>query len=204
MNIEHAGARPDVDASAWIAPSAVLSGAVRVGPRTAILHGAILTAEAGQDIVVSPECVVMENAVLRAAGRFPLRVDSRVLVGPHTHLSGCSIGPRSFIATGAMVFNGARLGEACTVALGGKVHVDTELADGTFVPMGFIAWGRPGRAYSPEQAPLVHEELDRLGFAHYVFGIEAEGKSRGQIRDEMLLRYTHALARHRDDRIVTE
>ena len=202
MLIEHAGARPEIDSSAWIAPTAVVSGAVRIGARTRVLHGAVLTAERDQDIVVGAECVIMENAVLRAAGRFPLRIDARVLVGPHAHVSGCSIGPRSFIATGAMVFNGARLGEACTVALGGKVHVDTELADDTFVPMGFIAWGRPGRLYPPEQAPVVHEQLDRLGFAHYVFGIDHAEKSRGEIRDEMLSRYSRALASHKHDHIM--
>jgi carbonic anhydrase/acetyltransferase-like protein (isoleucine patch superfamily) len=203
MLIAHAGARPDIDPSAWIAPTAVLSGAVRIGPRTCVLHGAVLTAERGQDIVVGTECVIMENAVLRAAGRFPVRIDRRVLVGPHAHLSGCSIGPRCFIATGAMIFNGARLGDACTVALGGKVHIDTELGDDTYVPMGFIAWGRPGRLYSPDQAPAVHEQLDRLGFAQYVFGIDASGKSRAEIRDEMLTRYTHALSHHQQDRIIT-
>lgn len=173
-------------------------------PDERVLHGAVLTAERRQDIVVGADCVIMENAVLRAAGQFPLRVDARVLVGPHTHLSGCSIGRQSFIATGAMIFNGARPGEACTVALGGKVHIDTELADNTFVPMGFIAWGRPGRLYRPDEALSVHEELDRLGFAHYVFGIETDGKSRGQIRDEMLSRYARALAQHREDRILTD
>jgi gamma-carbonic anhydrase len=204
MLIEHAGATPDVDRSAWIAPTAVLSGAVRIGPRTAVLHGAVLTAERGQEIVVGAECVIMENAVLRAAGRFALQLGSQVLVGPHTHLSGCSVGPRSFIATGAMIFNGARLGEACTVALGGRVHIDTDLPDETFVPMGFIAWGRPGRSYPPDQAPTVHQELDRLGFARYVFGVEIEGKTRSQVREEMLRRYANSLTRHREDRIVAD
>ena len=46
------------------------------------------------------------------------------------------------VATGAMIFNGAVLGEACVVALGGKVHVDTELAGGTWLPMGY-AEGKP-------------------------------------------------------------
>jgi carbonic anhydrase/acetyltransferase-like protein (isoleucine patch superfamily) len=64
-------------------------------------------------------------------------------VGPHAYLTGCDVGARSFIATGAMVFNGSRMGEACVVALGGKVRIDSELPDETRVPMGFIAFGRP-------------------------------------------------------------
>jgi gamma-carbonic anhydrase len=144
----------------------------------------------------------MECAVLRAAGRYPLTLGDRVLVGPHAHLSGCTIGSRSFIATGAMVFNGARLGEACTVALGAKVHIDTELAEQTFIPMGFIAYGRPGHLYPPDQAPQVHEQLSRLGFMRYVFGVDVESKTRAEIMDEVMSKYTRSLAEHRADRVV--
>ncbi len=83
MRIEHVGKRPFVDKTAWVAPNAVLSGAVRVGPHVRVLHGAVLTAEGGAELVVGPECVIMEQAVLRAAGRFPLRLGEHVLVGSH-------------------------------------------------------------------------------------------------------------------------
>jgi carbonic anhydrase/acetyltransferase-like protein (isoleucine patch superfamily) len=202
MLIEHAGQRPQVDSTAWVAPNAVLSGNVTVGANARVLYGAVLTAERGQRLTVGPECVVMEQAVLRAAGRFPLDLGERVLVGPHAYLTGCRVGPRCFIATGAMVFNGACLREACVVALGGKVHIDTELPAKTFVPIGYIAIGRPGKLYPPHESPAVHAELDRISFARYVFGVEPEGKDRARLMDEMLDRYTRALAAHRDDRIV--
>ena len=202
MLVEHRGFTPRIDPTAWIAPNAVVSGAVTIGPRTRVLHGVVLTADGRAPLTVGAECVIMEHAVLRATGRYPLTLGDRVLVGPHAHLSGCTIESRSFIATGAMIFNGARLGETCTVALGAKVHIDTELADGAFVPMGFIAYGRPGQIYPPEQAPLVHQELSRLGFMRYVFGIELDGKTRAEIMDDVMTRYCRALGAHRDDRVV--
>jgi gamma-carbonic anhydrase len=202
MLIEHRGSRPTIDPSAWIAPNAVVSGAVRIGARTRVLYGAVLTADGRVPLTVGAECVIMEQAVLRAAGRHPLTVGDRVLIGPHAHLSGCTIGARSFIATGAMIFNGARLGAACVVALGAKVHIATELAENTFVPMGFIAYGSPGRLYPPDQAPAVHDELMRLGFLNYVFGIELQGKTRSEMMDDVMTRYTRALAQHGDDRVI--
>src|SRR5688572_19204500 len=120
MLIRHAGAMPRVDPTAWIAPTAALTGAVTVGPMTRIMHGAVVTAHGSAEVTIGRDCVVMEHAVLRAAGRFPLTIGDRCLVGPHAYLTGCTIGDRSFIATGAMVFNGARLGTACLVALDGK------------------------------------------------------------------------------------
>lgn len=202
MLIEHRGSSPTIDPTAWVAPNAVVSGAVSIGPRTRVLHGAVLTADGRVPLTVGAECVVMEHAVLRSAGRHPLTVGDRVLVGPHAHLSGCTIGARSFIATGAMIFNGARLGEACVVALGATVHIATELAGNTFVPMGFIACGSPGRLYPPDQAPAVHEELTKLGFLNYVLGIELQGRTRSEMMDDVMSRYTRALAQHGDDRVI--
>jgi carbonic anhydrase/acetyltransferase-like protein (isoleucine patch superfamily) len=202
MLIEHEGRAPEVDPEAWVAPTAVLSGAVSVQAGARVLHGAVLTAEGGAELRVGRNCVVMEQAVLRAAGRFPLRLGHHVLVGPHAYLTGCTVGAHSFVATGAMVFNGAVLGEACTVALGGKVHIATELADGTSVPMGYIAFGAPGVVYPPDRAPQVHEELGRLHFMRYVFGVDPEGLDRAQIVDLSLDRWTRALASHRSDRVV--
>jgi carbonic anhydrase/acetyltransferase-like protein (isoleucine patch superfamily) len=204
MRVEHRGRRPTIDPSAWVAPTAVVSGDVRIGPGARILHGAVLTAEGREPLTVGRECVVMEHAVLRAAGRWPLTLGDHVLVGPQAHLSGCAIGAGCFIATGAMVFNGARLGPACVVALGGKVHIETELAEGAFVPSGFIAIGRPGKVYPPEQAPQVHEELNKLGFMRQVFGVETTGKTRPQVMAEAMRRYAQGLGAHADDRFLPD
>lgn len=57
MLIEHEGFGPRVAESAYVAPNAVLCGDVRVGERTRILFGAVLTAEAeggGRSAEASP------------------------------------------------------------------------------------------------------------------------------------------------------
>jgi carbonic anhydrase/acetyltransferase-like protein (isoleucine patch superfamily) len=97
--IEHRGAAPDVHPSAYVAPNAVLCGAVRVGPDARILFGAVLTAEDGE-IQVGARCVVMENAVLRGRARHPLIIGDDVLVGPHAHLNGARVSDGCFLATG--------------------------------------------------------------------------------------------------------
>jgi carbonic anhydrase/acetyltransferase-like protein (isoleucine patch superfamily) len=42
MLIEHAGKRPTIDPTAWVAPDATLCGDVTIGPGVRILHGARL------------------------------------------------------------------------------------------------------------------------------------------------------------------
>ena len=46
MLIEHAGKRPTIDPTAWVAPDATLCGDVTIGPGVRILHGARLVGEA--------------------------------------------------------------------------------------------------------------------------------------------------------------
>jgi carbonic anhydrase/acetyltransferase-like protein (isoleucine patch superfamily) len=48
----------------------------------------------------------MEQAVLRGTARHPVRLADHVLVGPHAHLTGCTVEDSVFVATGACVFNG--------------------------------------------------------------------------------------------------
>ena len=118
MLIEHRGAAPDVHPSAYVAPTAVLCGAVRVGPEARILFGAVLTAEDGE-VQVGARCVVMENAVLRGRARHPLIVGDDVLVGPHAHLNGARVGGGCFLATGAALFPGCELGPGSEVRVHG-------------------------------------------------------------------------------------
>lgn len=200
--VEHCGQRPRIDPTAWVAPTAVVSGRVVIGADTRVLHGAVLTAEGNAGVEVGRGCVVMEQAVLRAAGRFPLQVGDQVLVGPHAYLTGCAVGSRSFIATGAMVFNGAVLGEDGVVALGGKVHIGCELADGYRVPMGFIAAGRPTKRFAPDDALLARDEVAKIDFMEFVFGVTSRDRTRAEVMDEAMTRYAAALARHAEDTII--
>ena len=131
MRIRHLDLAPSVHPEAYVATTAVLSGDVRVGRGSCIMHGAVLAAEGGT-VDVGANCVIMENAVLRGTPRHPLIMGDHVLAGPHSHLTGCGIADEVFIATGARVFNGAQMGRASSVALGGQhraVHDAAAAAD---------------------------------------------------------------------------
>ncbi len=202
MLIIHDGHEPTIHPTAWIAPNAIISGDVTVGARSRVLWGAVLTAESRASLTIGAECVVMEQAVLRASGQFNLRLGDRVLVGPHAYLTGCEIESHSFLATGTMVFNDARLGVGCVVALGGKVHIRSELPAGTWVPIGHIAYGQPAIIYPPNQAQEVHTLINKDGgFLHYVFGVSAED-DRLAMMDAAMPKYSRMLERHQGDQII--
>src|SRR3954469_21730506 len=142
MLIEHRGASPTVDPSAYVAPNAVLCGEVHVGAGARILFGAVLSAEDGRN-AIGERTVGMKNALLRGRPPPPATLGDDVLVGPHAHVNGAVIEDGAFLATGAAAFPGAVVGAGSEVRIHALVHVNSKLASGTTVPIGWIAAGDP-------------------------------------------------------------
>lgn len=197
MLIEHAGRRPQVDDSAYVAPTAVLCGDVRVGPGSRILFGAVLTAETGS-IEVGERCIVMENALVRGRDSHPAVLGDHVLVGPHAHVNGARIDPEVFLATGGSVFPGAQIGRGSEVRINGVVHVNSRVEPNTVVPIGWIAVGDPARLFSPDAHEELWEIQKAMDFPGTVFGLAREEASMEQVCS----RYSETFGRHRDDRVV--
>jgi carbonic anhydrase/acetyltransferase-like protein (isoleucine patch superfamily) len=145
----------------------------------------------------------MEHAVLRGTAAHPLHLGDHVLVGPHAYLSGCQIEDEVFIATSAKVFNGASMGRASSVALGGAVHIGCVVPPETRIGIGWVAVGNPARLYPPGEAEQIRAGLDEAGgFLPFVYGVDPAADRGAQMRDSMR-RYTGALTRHHsDDEIV--
>jgi carbonic anhydrase/acetyltransferase-like protein (isoleucine patch superfamily) len=202
MKIRHRETTPSVNPEAYVAPTAVLSGQVTVGPGSCVLPGAVLSADGGP-VEIGANCVIMEHAVLRGTPRHPLTIGDHVLAGPHSYLSGCTVGDEVFIATGAMVFNGALMGQASSVALGGAVHIGCVVPPQTRIPIGWVAVGDPARLYPPEQADDIRAGLeDAGGFLPFVFGTDPAADRSEQMRTAMG-RYASFLSRsHHGDEPV--
>lgn len=197
--INHRHSRPQVDESAYVAPTAVLCGDVIVGPHSRVLFGAVLTAEGGP-VQIGAHCVVMEHAVLRGSQRHPVRLGDHVIVGPHAHLSGCVIDGDARIATGAMLYNGARLGSRAEVEFGAVVHVNTVVPPGMAVPMGWFAGGDPAELIPPHDWERIAAVMGPLDYPGTVFGVtEKPGES---AVPQIAQRYARTLAMHRYDQVV--
>jgi carbonic anhydrase/acetyltransferase-like protein (isoleucine patch superfamily) len=196
MLIEHRGASPTIDSSAWIAPTAVVSGDVHIGPECRLLHGAVLSAEDGP-IRLGARCVVMEHAVLRGRQGHPLVVGNQVLIGPHAHLNGATIGDDCFLATGSAVFPGAELGVGCEVRVHAVVHVNSVLPPGSLVPIGWIAVGTPATVYPPDRHDEIWAVQERLDFPGTVYGIDRDASA-----SERMLKQSAWFGEHRNDSLL--
>ena len=194
MLIEHRGRRPVVPDSAYVAPTAVLCGAVTLGERARVLHGAVLTAENGE-VRVGSDVVVMENALVRGRAGHPAFIGDAVLVGPHAHVNGATIEDEVFVATGASVFPGAVAGAGCELRINSVLHVNSVLPPGTVVPIGWIAAGTPtARLFAPGE----HDELwavqQELDFPGTLYGVP-----RGTAMRDIMARQVDYYGAHHQD-----
>lgn len=199
MLIEHAGKSPRIHESAWVAPTATISGDVEIGSESRVLFGAVLTADGGP-IRVGSRCVIMENAVLRGTGRFPLTIGDRVLIGPRAYLSGCTVDDEAFLATGTAIFNGARIGHRAEVRVNGIVHLNTVLPDEALVPIGWVAVGNPASILPADRHDDIWAIQEPLDFPFEVFGVDRSP----DMMTEIMNRYSRSLGRHAGDRFIEQ
>lgn len=197
MILEHQGRAPEVDPSAYVDPGARVAGDVSIGPGTAVLSGAVITAEGGP-VSVAEHCVVMEGAVLRGVPGHPCSLARHVLVGPGAHLSGCRVDELSFLATGVTVLNGAWIGRLADVRINAVVHVRTRVPPRSTVPIGWVAVGDPAEIHPPEAHDAIWAVQRTLGFRDAAFRMG--DLPREVFMERMTRRYARALARHAGDR----
>jgi carbonic anhydrase/acetyltransferase-like protein (isoleucine patch superfamily) len=151
MLITHRGKTPQVHPSAYVAPTAVVCGAVRIGADARLL-------------------VVMENALVRGRAGHAAMIGDDVLVGPHAHLNGTRVGDGCFLATGAALFPGSTVGAGAEVRIHGVVHVNTVLPPGAVVPIGWVAVGEPARILPPGEHEQIWAIQQSLDFPGTVYG----------------------------------
>lgn len=197
MQLEHRGRRPVVAASAYVAPSAVLCGAVTVGEGARVLHGAVVTAEDGE-VRLGSDSVVMENALVKGRAAHPVSIGNAVLIGPHAHVNGATVEDEVFVATGASLFPGAVAGTGSELRINSVLHINSRLVPGTVVPIGWIAAGDPAELFSPDR----HDDLWRvqqdLDFPGTVYGVDRATSLR-----EVMARQSRFYGAHTDD-VITD
>jgi carbonic anhydrase/acetyltransferase-like protein (isoleucine patch superfamily) len=126
------GITPDIDASAWVAETAVLIGAVTLGAGANIWFGAALRGD-NERISVGAGSNVQENCVLHTDIGYPLDIGPNCTIGHMALLHGCTIGEGSLVGMNATVMNGARVGRFCIIGAGALVTEGKDIPDYSLV-----------------------------------------------------------------------
>ena len=133
---------PDIDPAAFVAPTAVVVGAVHMAPRSSIWYGAVARADA-ERIEIGEGSNVQDGSTLHADPGFPLVVGRGVTVGHRVVLHGARVDDDVLVGMGSVVMNGAHIGSGSIVAAGAVV------TQGTEVPPGSVVAGIPAKVVRP-------------------------------------------------------
>lgn len=145
------GVLPEVDGSAFLAPTAVVIGRVRVEAGAAVLFGAVLRGDRDR-IVLGAGSNLQDNAVVHADPGAPALIGSGVSIGHGAVVHGAFVADDCLIGMHATVLNRARVGGGSLVAAGAVV-----LEDAVVPPRSLVA-GVPGAV----RRPVSEEELERI------------------------------------------
>ena len=171
MQFEIGDAKPRVDSTAVVAPTAMLSGGVTLGTNVVVSFGAVILNDAGP-VVIGSGTIIRENVVVRAGSHHPVRIGSNVLIGAQSALYGCTVDDEAFLATGVTVFHGAKIGTCAEVRIRGVVHVNSVLLPGAVVPIGWVAVGNPAATFPPSEHKQIWAIQQTIDFPGTVYGVE--------------------------------
>jgi len=167
-----AGVAPVVAEDAFVAPTAVLVGAVEVRAAASVWFGAVLRADFDRIVVGDGSCI-QDNAVVHTADGLPTIVGRDVTVGHGALLEGCTVADGALVGMGAIVLQGATIGRGALVAAGSVVR------EGQEIPPGAVAAGVPA---------VLKKELDGSSRRWVETAARRYAELRVRYRQEMIAR----------------
>lgn len=156
---------PDVDATAWIDPSAVVIGDVTLGAGVSVWPMCVIRGDIHR-IEIGANCNIQDGSVLHVShdspflpGGAPLILHERITVGHQVVLHGCEIHDLCLIGLGARVLDRAVIEPRTMLGAGALVP------PGRTLKGGYLYVGTPARRVRT----LTDQELDYLEYssAHY-------------------------------------
>ncbi len=132
------GVKPELDTTAWVAPSADVMGKVIMHAESSIWFCAVVRGD-NEPITIGKGSNIQDNSVLHTDPGMPLTIGEGVTVGHQVMLHGCTIGDNSLIGIGATVLNGAKIGKNCIIGAHALVTEGKEIPDNSMVV------GAPGK-----------------------------------------------------------
>jgi len=147
---------PDLSQTAFIAPNAIVLGAVTLAPRSSVWYGVVIRADL--NVMTIGECTnIQDGAILHGDPDQPLGIGEFVTIGHRAVIHGREIGRGSLIGMGAIVLEGVYIGAGSIVGAGAVVTKN--------VPDGVVCAGVPAKVIRETTATEKHDLIQHA--EHY-------------------------------------
>ena len=128
---------PEIDDHAFIAPTAAVIGAVRIGAGSSIWYQVTVRGD-NNYITIGTGTNIQDNSCIHISSReFPTVIGNYVSVGHSALVHACTLEDHSFVGMGAIVMDGAVIERDAMLAAGAL------LTPGKRIPSGELWAGRP-------------------------------------------------------------
>jgi carbonic anhydrase/acetyltransferase-like protein (isoleucine patch superfamily) len=153
---------PQIAASAYVDPAAVIIGDVVLGEHSSVWPCAVVRGDVHY-IRIGARSNVQDGSVLHVMrDTNPLVLGDNVTVGHSVTLHGCTIESRCLIGMGSIILNGVVIGTGSIVAAG------TLIPERTVVPPGSLVMGSPGKVKRP-LTPEDQASIDRYAQNYFEY-----------------------------------
>jgi carbonic anhydrase/acetyltransferase-like protein (isoleucine patch superfamily) len=134
--------QPVIGKGVYLARGAVVLGDVTLGAHSSVWYNAVVRGDINR-IIVGHHTNIQDLAVIHLADEFPCLIGNWVTVGHSAVVHACTVGDETLIGMGAVILDGAVVGNQCLV--GGKALV----TPGTTIPDGSMVLGMPAKVVRP-------------------------------------------------------
>src|SRR5580692_10566802 len=149
------GKHPQIAASAYIDPAAVIIGDVVIGEDSSVWPCTVIRGDV-HHIRIGARTNIQDGCVLHVMrDEHALVLGDDVTIGHSVTLHGCTIESRCLIGMGAIILNGAHIGTGSIVAAGALIP------ERTMIPSGSLVMGQPGKV------KRTLTEADQAGITDY-------------------------------------
>jgi carbonic anhydrase/acetyltransferase-like protein (isoleucine patch superfamily) len=149
------GKRPQIAATAYIDPAAVVIGDVVIGEDSSVWPCTVIRGDV-HHIRIGARTNIQDGCVLHVMrDEWPLTLGDDVTIGHSVTLHGCTIESRCLIGMGAIILNGAHIGTGSIIAAGALIP------ERTMIPSGSLVMGQPGKV------KRTLTEADQAGITDY-------------------------------------
>lgn len=132
------GSSPAIHPTAFVAPGAVVLGAVRLEEESSVWFNTVLRADINE-IKIGPRSNIQDGSVVHLADDFGTYVGELVTVGHNVILHACTVADEVLVGMGAIVLDGAEIGARSIIGAGALVTQRKK------IPPGSLALGSPAR-----------------------------------------------------------
>lgn len=136
------GTPSSIHPTVFIAPGATVIGAVTIGEESSIWYNATIRGDINS-IFIGAHSNIQDGAVIHVADKYGARIGDYVTVGHNAIVHACTVHDEVLVGMGAIVMDGAEIGERSIIGAGALV------TGGKKIPPGSMVMGSPARVVRP-------------------------------------------------------